>query len=132
VYNNQSAGKKRRKNINCPWNLKLEFNTWVCYVQPYCSFFTDLPRNAHKSWLPAIVFSIKTLLKQHGERGDEESNKDSTLPPCSDFLETSCSVVFKCDDVNVVLIPTNDWEPFDGFKGLYQAALSQTDEEAHP
>ncbi|KAK3710133.1 hypothetical protein QZH41_001614 [Actinostola sp. cb2023] len=49
-----------------------------------------------------------------------------------DFLETSSAVVFRCEDVDVVLIPTNDWEPYDGFKGLYQMAISQTEEEAQP
>ena len=91
--------------------------------------FSDLPRTEHKSWLPAIVFTIKTLLKQEGSKMADNANDDqsasSKLPPCSDFMTTQTAVLFKCDNVNVVLLPVNDWEPVGGCKALYKQSLSQ-------
>jgi len=34
-------------------------------------------------------------------------------------------VLFKCDDVNVVVMPVNDWEPMGGYTALYKQCLSQ-------
>lgn len=91
-------------------------------------FVKDLPRTEHKSWLPAIVFTIKTLLKQEGSKPTEstdENQKSSSLPPCSDFVTTSASVKFKCDSVDVTLDPINDWEQMGGYIGLYKQCFSQ-------
>lgn len=91
-------------------------------------FVKDLPRTEHKSWLPAIVFTIKTLLKQEGSKPTESTDDNqttSTLPPCSDFVTTSTSVKFKCDSVDVTIDPMNDWEQMGGFVGLYKQCLSQ-------
>ena len=91
--------------------------------------FADLPRTEHKSWLPAIVFTIKTLLKQEGSKTADNTNDDEPeadkLPPCSDFMATQTAVLFKCDGVNVVVMPVNDWEPMGGYTALYKQCLSQ-------
>ena len=92
-------------------------------------YSSDLPRTEHKSWLPAIVFTIKTLLKQEGSKTADSTNDDqptaSKLPPCSDFMTTQTAVLFKCDSVNVVVMPVNDWEPLGGSTALYKQCLSQ-------
>lgn len=92
--------------------------------------FAELPRTEHKSWLPAIVFTIKTLLKQEGSKTtenpkDEQPAATCKLPPRSDFMTTQTAVLFKCDGVNVVLMPVNDWEPMGGYTALYKQCLSQ-------
>ena len=94
----------------------------------FCFFVADLPRTEHKSWLPAIVFTIKTLLKQEGSKTAENADDEQTsckLPPCSDFMTTQTAVLFKCDSVNVVVLPVNDWEPMGSFTALYKQCLSQ-------
>lgn len=103
---------------------------WTFLREKYFFFnFPDLPRTEHKSWLPAIVFTIKTLLKQEGsktaDQTDEEQSATSKLPPCSDFMTTQTAVLFKCDSVNVVVIPLNDWEPMGSFTALYKQSLGQ-------
>lgn len=77
------------------------------------------------------MFTIKTLLKQESSKQAEHNLSDdnqlaaSKLPPCSDFTTTSTAVLFKCDDVNVVVMPVNDWEPMGGYTALYKQCLSQ-------
>ncbi|XP_068677758.1 uncharacterized protein [Montipora foliosa] len=92
-------------------------------------FVKDLPRTEHKSWLPAIVFTFKTLLKQEGSRSAENSDDEqltaTKLPPCLDFVTTQTTVEFKCNNVNVVVMPINDWEPIGGFEALYKQSMSQ-------
>jgi len=34
-------------------------------------------------------------------------------------------VLFKCDEVNVVVMPVNDWEPMGGYIALYRQSLCQ-------
>ena len=102
---------------------------WTFCVKSIFFYYPDLPRTEHRSWLPAIVFTIKTLLKQEGcktaDQTDEEQSAESKLPPCSDFLTTQTAVLFKCDSVNVVVIPLNDWEPMGSFTALYKQSLNQ-------
>ena len=52
-------------------------------------------------------------------------DQSSVLPPCSEFNTTSAAVLFKCEDVNVVLMAINDWEPIGGYPALYKQCLSQ-------
>lgn len=98
---------------------------WLTFLD----LFSDLPRTEHKSWLPAIVFTIKTLLKQEvsktPDNRDDEERTVNKLPPCSDFITTQTTVQFKCDGVDVTLIPINDWEPMGGFTALYKQCMSQ-------
>lgn len=97
--------------------------------------FSDLPRTEHKSWLPAIVYTIKTLLKQHSthtaEKSTAEKPQDDSLPPCTDFVTTHTDIMFMCDDIKVTLIPTNEWEAHGGSPALYQMCLKQP-AEAQP
>lgn len=91
--------------------------------------FSDLPRTEHKSWLPAIVFTIKTLLKQEASKTpdnrEDEEHTVNKLPPCSDFMTNQTTVQFKCDGVDVTLTPINDWEPMGGFTALCKQCMSQ-------
>lgn len=99
-------------------------------LRKFFHYLLELPRTEHKSWLPAIVFTIKTLLKQEGSKQveqDTDCNQPaaSTLPPCSDFMTTSTAVLFKCDCVNVALMPVNDWDPMGGYTALCKQCLTQ-------
>ena len=78
----------------------------------------DLPRTEHNSWLPTIVSTVETLLKTRDK-------SDTSLPLCTDFVTTESAVNFKCADVNVVLLPINDWESHGGFEALYQLSMKQ-------
>lgn len=78
----------------------------------------DLPRTEHNSWLPTIVSTVETLLKTRDK-------SDTSLPLCTDFVTTESAVNFKCADVNVVLLPINDWESHGGFEALYQLSIKQ-------
>jgi len=77
------------------------------------------------------VFTIKTLLKQESSKPAEHNPRDANqptmgkLPPCSDFTTTTTAVLFKCDEVNVVVMPVNDWEPMGGYIALYRQSLCQ-------
>lgn len=56
---------------------------------------------------------------------NDDQSAATKLPPCSDFMTTQTAVLFKCDNVNVVVMPINDWEPMGGFKALYKQCLGQ-------
>jgi hypothetical protein len=89
-----------------------------------CDYFffasvPDLPRTEHDSWLPTTVGTIKTLLNQR-DKGE------TSLPPCNEFSTTSTTVNFRCADVDVVLMPINDWEKNGGFQALYQMSMKQS------